>query len=53
VRYVDAGYTICLAVLFFYSVSLVLRRRRLAKAVSVAERDRDGAVTETVLEGDR
>jgi hypothetical protein len=30
-RYVDAGYTICLSVLFAYTVSLVLRRRRLGR----------------------
>jgi hypothetical protein len=29
VRYVDAGYVVALSVLFLYSVSLVLRRRRL------------------------
>lgn len=51
-RYVDAGYTICLAVLFFYSASLVLRHRRLSKAVSVAESDRDEAAMETVPEED-
>ena len=28
-RYVDAGYVVALSVLFLYSVSLVLRRRRL------------------------
>jgi hypothetical protein len=39
VSYVDAGYSICLTVLFVYGVSLVLRRRRLLRAVDVAERD--------------
>jgi len=53
VRYVDAGYTICLAVLFFYSISLVLRHRRLSRAVSVAETDRTEDATETVPEEDR
>lgn len=31
-RYVVAGYVIALAVLFMYSASLVLRRRRLERA---------------------
>jgi hypothetical protein len=45
VRYVDAGYTICLAVLFLYAVGLVLRRRRLARAAALAERPgTDGSV---------
>jgi hypothetical protein len=39
VSYVDAGYSICLTVLFLYGVSLILRRRRLLRAVDVAERD--------------
>jgi hypothetical protein len=38
VKYVDAGYVICLTVLFLYAVGLVLRRRRLARAVVAAER---------------
>ena len=37
--YVVAGYTICLSVLFLYAVGLILRRRRLTRAVAVAERD--------------
>ena len=37
--YVDAGYSICLTVLFLYGVSLILRRRRLLRAVDVAQRD--------------
>ena len=28
-KYVDAGYIVALSVLFLYSVSLVMRRRRL------------------------
>jgi hypothetical protein len=35
--YVVAGYTIALAVLFIYGVSLVLRRRRWERALKVAE----------------
>ncbi len=37
--YVDAGYSICLTVLFLYGVSLILRRRRLLRAAAIAERD--------------
>ncbi len=37
--YIDAGYSIGLGVLFFFSVGLVLRRRRLERAVAVARRD--------------
>ena len=37
--YVDAGYAIGLSVLFLYGVSLVLRRRRLERAVSLLEED--------------
>jgi len=36
-RYVDAGYAICLSVLFLYAASLMWRRRRLARAVMMAE----------------
>ena len=36
-KYVDAGYAICLSVLFLYAVSLILRHRRLARAVAMAE----------------
>ena len=28
-KYVDAGYIVALSVLFLYSVSLIMRRRRL------------------------
>jgi uncharacterized protein (TIGR03382 family) len=38
--YVDAGYAIGLSVLFLYGVSLVLRRRRLERSVSLLEEDR-------------
>jgi hypothetical protein len=38
VSYVDAGYSICLTVLFLYGGSLLLRRRRLLRAATVAER---------------
>jgi hypothetical protein len=34
--YVDAGYAIALSVLFVYSLGLVARRRRLARAVAAA-----------------
>ncbi len=32
-KYVDAGYLIALSVLFVYAVSLMVRRRRLERAV--------------------
>jgi hypothetical protein len=37
VSYVDAGYTIALAALFLYAVTLGLRRRRWERALKVAE----------------
>ncbi len=36
-RYVDAGYVVCLGALFLYAVSLVLRHRRLVRAAALAE----------------
>jgi hypothetical protein len=33
VRYVDAGYSIVLGILFLYATHLVWRRRRLTRAV--------------------
>jgi uncharacterized protein (TIGR03382 family) len=38
--YVDAGYAIGLGVIGAYALSLVLRRRRLARVVARIERDR-------------
>lgn len=38
-RYVDAGYAIALVVLALYAASLLLRRRRLARAAATAARD--------------
>ena len=38
-RYVDAGYIVALSVLFLYSVSLVLRRRRLEGPRARVDRD--------------
>ncbi len=35
--YVDAGYAIGLSTLFLYGVSLVLRRRRLERAVTLLD----------------
>ena len=35
--YVDAGYAIALGTLAVYAVALVLRRRRLERALAVAE----------------
>jgi hypothetical protein len=35
--YVDAGYTIALATLFVYAITLVLRRRRWERALKVAQ----------------
>ena len=46
--YVVAGYTIALATLFIYGVSLVLRRRRWERALKVAEDSQ-----ETIGPGDR
>jgi hypothetical protein len=37
VSYVDAGYAAALATLFVYAVSLVLRRRRWARAQRMSE----------------
>jgi hypothetical protein len=39
VKYVDAGYIVALSVLFLYSVSLVVRRRRLEGPRGRVERD--------------
>jgi hypothetical protein len=39
-NYVDAGYAIGLGVLAIYTVSLIVRRRRLTRAVARIERDR-------------
>ncbi len=36
-KYVVAGYVICLTVLFAYAVGLWWRRRRLSRAVAVSE----------------
>ena len=36
--YVDAGYSIALATLFLYAVSLGLRRRRCERALKVAKK---------------
>ena len=35
--YVDAGYSIALATLFVYAVTLVLRRRRWERALHMSE----------------
>jgi hypothetical protein len=37
VSYVDAGYAICLAVLFLYAVGLIVRRRRLQRAAALSD----------------
>jgi hypothetical protein len=37
VSYVDAGYSIALATLFVYAVTLVLRRRRWERALQMSE----------------
>ncbi len=37
--YVDAGYVITFVVLSAYALGLVLRRRRLERAVALAERE--------------
>ena len=36
-NYVDAGYSIALATLFVYAVTLVLRRRRWERALHMSE----------------
>jgi hypothetical protein len=41
-RYVISGYTVVLAILFFYGVQLVWRRRRLNRLVADVERSRSG-----------
>ena len=41
--YVDAGYAIALGSLFVYAVALVLRRRRLERALQVSEQAGDAA----------
>jgi hypothetical protein len=51
VSYVDAGYVIGLTVLAIYALSLVLRRRRLERAVAASRHDAtpvpDGPVCST------
>jgi hypothetical protein len=37
VSYVDAGYAIALSVLFVYAITLVVRRRRWDRSLSVKE----------------
>jgi hypothetical protein len=37
VSYVDAGYSIALATLFVYAVTLVVRRRRWERALQMSE----------------
>jgi len=39
VSYVDAGYVVTFVVLSAYALGLVLRRRRLERAVALAERE--------------
>jgi hypothetical protein len=39
VRYVDAGYAAALGTLFVYAITLVVRRRRWARAFKVAQAD--------------
>ena len=41
VSYVDAGYAIALATLFVYAISLVMRRRRWERALTVRESNPD------------
>jgi hypothetical protein len=55
-RYVDAGYAAALGTLFVYAITLVLRRRRWARAFKVAQADQlvveqpdaDGTTTRVV-----
>jgi hypothetical protein len=37
VSYVDAGYSIALATLFVYAISLIVRRRRWERALQMSE----------------
>jgi heme exporter protein D len=46
VSYVDAGYVVTFAALSLYTASLVLRRRRLLRAVALARRDPAAAGTD-------
>lgn len=41
--YVDAGYAIALSVLALYALTLVLRRRRWVRAVTMSEQPGAGA----------
>ncbi len=41
-RYVDAGYAIALGALVLYATSLVLRRRRLERVLTVSEQPASG-----------
>ncbi len=57
-RYVDAGYAICLGALALYAAGLVLRRRRLERAVTVLDgpdhgRTGPGAASERDGDGGR
>jgi hypothetical protein len=46
-RYVISGYTVVLAILFFYGVQLVWRRRRLSRLVADVEGSRSPEPPET------
>ena len=46
-RYVDAGYVIGLGGVVLYAVTLAVRRRRLERAATVAERDAASATHAT------
>jgi hypothetical protein len=43
VSYIVAGYSIGIGVLFLFSVGLVLRKRRLERAVAIASQGTDEA----------
>lgn len=49
--YVDAGYVVTFVVLFCYTLSLVLRRRRLERAVAAGAGDPLGAGGPEAAEG--
>jgi hypothetical protein len=54
-RYVDAGYAICLGALALYAAGLAFRRRRLERAATVLDgpdHGRVGAVAASERDGD-
>ncbi|MHB8319668.1 MAG: hypothetical protein ACYDEP_10655 [Acidimicrobiales bacterium] len=58
-KYVDAGYVVCLSVLFVYSIGIVLRRRRLLRTVDAVDdaeprfQSREGTLQDEPVGSDR